>query len=104
MAKLSRLIALLCVLLMPLGMQPAAAMPVQHHAAMPMRHCPEQRPNHHSKGDFAECTMACSAALPASDLSRSEPCSIAGAQTEPALAQALRGLHPETATPPPRRS
>lgn len=104
MAKLSRLIAFLCVLLMPLGMQPAAAMPAQHHAAMSMQHCPEQRPSYHSKGAFAECTMACSAALPASDLSRAGPLSIAGAMAEPALAQTFRGLHPETATSPPRRS
>ena len=61
-----KLLALLAVMLMPLGMaaSPAAA----HHqpaAAMPMEHCPEPEPAHTTRSGFVDCTMACSAALPA---------------------------------------
>ena len=103
MARLLSLLALIAVLLMPLGMTPASA----HHqpaAGMAMPHCPEQAPKHDSKGAFAECTMACSAALPAAELQQEQHLPIACAPAPPAVAQILRGLHPETATPPPKRS
>lgn len=101
----ARLLLILAVLLMPFGMAPAAAGPARStHAAMPMQHCPEQAPNHGAKGGIAECTMACSAALPPGEAPPAQPRLIACA---PALFEALRqlhGLHPDTATPPPRRS
>ena len=109
MAAFLRLLALVAVLLMPLAMQPAVAAaapaPAQHQQmAMPMEHCPEQAPGHDRKGGFAECTMACSAALPAAgpvaDRSRVVVC----APSVAAAAQMLRGLHPDTVTPPPKRS
>jgi hypothetical protein len=102
MATLLRLLTLIAVLLMPLEMAPAAATP--HHgagAAMPIQHCPEQGSNHASVG-FGECMMACSAALPATEPSYSEPIRIACAPSERPLARALIGLHPDIATPPPR--
>ena len=100
------MIALLAVLLMPLGMAPAAAMSnAAHHAsAMPMQHCPEQGSKHSSKEAFAECTMACSAALPAAEVARGEPLLIVCLPVQPTTAQQLHGVHPETATPPPKRS
>ena len=64
MAILCRLVALLAVLLMPLGMQPAAAAPRAAHAAMASTALPRTRRAPRQKGGFAECTMACSAALP----------------------------------------
>jgi hypothetical protein len=103
MATVCKLLALIAVLLMPLGMQSAAAS-VTHDAAMPMEHCPDQAPTRDLKGGFAECTMVCSAALPAADPLQREHPLIACAPTEPAVARILHGLHPDTATPPPKRS
>ena len=105
MATLLRLFALLAVLLMPFGMQPAAGAPAAgHHASMPMQHCPEQAPRHDPKGAFAECTMACSAALPAADRADDRPPLLICAPSEAAAVRIMHGLHPDTATPPPKRS
>ena len=94
---------LLAMLLMPFGMTPAAATLARHNGAiMPMQHCPEQGSNHGSKGAFAECTMACSAALPAAEIVRDAPPLTVSLPTGSAVAQALYGLHPDTATPPPK--
>jgi hypothetical protein len=105
MALAWKLLALVAVLLMPFGMTaaPAAAM---HHpsASMPMQHCPEQGPKQSGKAGFVECTMACSAALPASDVRRDEPLSIVCVPVGHAVVHELDGLHPDTATPPPRLS
>jgi hypothetical protein len=103
MAILCRLIALLAVMLMPLGMQPAAAAPAQHHASMAAQHCPEQAPTHDLKGGFSDCTMVCSAALPAADMQQVHPSMTCG-PTEAVVARILHGLSPDTATPPPKRS
>ena len=103
MAILCRLVALLAVLLMPFGMQPAAAAPAQHHAAMAAQHCPQQAPTHDQKVGFSDCTMACSAALPAADLQQVHP-SIASVPTEAVVARTLHGLVSDTVTPPPKRS
>lgn len=106
MAALLRIVTLLAVLLLPLGMQPAAAAPAprEHHASMAMQHCPEQPPGHDKKAGFAECTMACSAALPASDIPGDRPLLLVCAPSGAAATEILRGLHPETLTPPPKRS
>ncbi len=100
-----RFVLLVAVLLMPLGMvaTPAAAH-ASESATMPMGHCPEQAPGHHSKGGFTECTMACAAALPAVDSQGSNPPLIICEPVLPDNAQGLHGLHPETATPPPKSS
>lgn len=103
---IAKLLVLAAVLLMPLGMAAAPAAAAHHKASasMPMRHCPDQSPSHGSKSGFAECTMACSAALPAVDLQNEEHLLIVCTPTMPAAAEILHGLHPETATPPPKRS
>ena len=102
---LARLLILVATLLMPFGMQPAAAAPSTHdHASMPMQHCPEPGSSHGTKGAFAECTMVCSAALPAADLARDEPLRIVCAPAEARAVRQLHGIHPDTATPPPKRS
>src|SRR3954452_7701443 len=101
---IGNLLVLLAVLLMPLGMTaPAAA--AEHHGstAMPMQHCPDQSPKQ-SKAGSIECTMACAAALLPANFGPHEPIAIVCAPDQPAIAQRLHGLHPETATPPPKRS
>jgi len=102
---LAKMLLLFAVVLMPLGMQPAAAASdVRQMASMPMQHCSEQAPTHHSKPGFVQCTMACSSALPAADASQTEPGPIIDAPTAAAVTPLLQGLQPDTATPPPKHS
>jgi hypothetical protein len=103
---LAKLLLLVAVLLMPLGMNPAAAETGGREAmaAMPMGHCDRQAPRHERTHGFAECTMACSAALPAVDAAQDEPPPIVCLPAQPATAHVLDGLHAETATPPPKQS
>ena len=105
MNLLTRLLAIVAVLLMPFGMQPAAASPMQHHmAAIPMQHCPEQGSQQDGKSGFVECMMVCSSALPAADLRQATPLLLACAPEMSGGTQILHGLQPETATPPPKHS
>jgi hypothetical protein len=103
---IARMMLLFSVLLMPLGMAPAtgAGHARQVMAAMPMGHCDEGSPKHGMKGGFAECTMACSAALPAAERPNDASPPVGCAPVLPIAAQVLHGIHPETATPPPRHS
>lgn len=101
---IAKLLILLAVLVMPLGMTPAVAVPLGSHATMPVGHCPEPMPGHEKKAGLAECTMACSVALPASEIGQSERPMVVCAPDLPDFVQELRGLHPDTATPPPKRS
>lgn len=107
-ALILRLLLLFAVLAMPFGMSaaPAAAAETHHSAAsMPMEHCPEQNTGHDRKGGIAECTMACSVALPAAvTVVARQPLTTATQLVLRADAERLRGLHPETLTPPPRKS
>ena len=107
MATLFRLLGLLAVLLLPLGMQPAAAAAAptaDHHMVAPTPHCPDQAPKPQSKGGFVECTMACSAALPAAELPGDRPLLLVCAPSDAAAVRILDGLHPDIVTPPPKRS
>ena len=104
---LTKMLLLAAVLLTPLGMQAAPAAPVMHQqmaAGMPMNHCPEQAPKRAGHVGFTECTMACSAALPAGDLRQHESPPIDCAPVQAEAVPQLRGLHPDTATPPPKFS
>jgi hypothetical protein len=103
MARFLRLLALIALLVMPLGMAaPAAAQPM---APMVMTHCPDQGSHpHHQKGSAIECTMACASALPAMDRVSGEVRPMARGAFLPLPTRPLRGLHPDTATPPPKAS
>ena len=102
---IGQLLVLVSVLLMPLGMSTARAVATHGATAgMAMDHCPDQGSKQQSTGSFTECTMACAAALPAADLRTGEPAPIERTAMLPAANAKLRGLHPETATPPPRSS
>lgn len=96
-----RILALVAVLLMPLGMS-APASAHQASAAMPMEHCTDQSP--HKDMSFAECTMACSAALPAMDGPAAQARIIACVPVDCPAAKTLTGVIPEIATPPPKHS
>ena len=98
-----KLMVLLAVLLMPFGMAGAAAVPhVSTAATMPMG--PDQGDDHGTKSGITECTMACAAALPAIASGTVELPVIDRAPAQSAAPERLDGLHPETATPPPRLS
>jgi hypothetical protein len=101
-----RLLALLAVLLMPFAMAaaPAAAAHHQQMSAMPAGHCPEPDSKPVSSGALAGCTMACAAALPATDSQtlRSRP--LVRTPLDPQVVASLAGIELEIATPPPRLS
>lgn len=104
--NLVKLLVLLAMLFMPLGMgaAPASAPHQAMMADLPMGHCPDRAPRHGMKGGISECTMACAASLPATDTPVREPRLVTCDPVLPNAAQRLHGLHPETATPPPKSS
>ena len=104
---LAKLLILLSMLVMPLGMGAAApaAEPVTHHAmAAGMQHCPDQGAPGDATNGVPECAMGCAAALPALVPPQREPPALPCQPAQQARTDALPGLHPETATPPPRLS
>ena len=108
MAFLWKLLVLIAVLLMPFGMSAAPAASSAHHApatSMPMGHCLDQGSGHDGmKGGIAECTMACAAALPAVVRPADYSLKLVPELTFAAASPSLNGLHPDTATPPPKLS
>lgn len=106
MAFIWKLVTLIAVMLMPFAMTaaPATAAQGHHSASMPMQHCPEQSPERKAKAGFVECTMACSAALPAADIAADDPFASVCEPMTLAPVPRLHGLHPDTATPPPKGS
>lgn len=109
MRVLGRLLVLIAVLLMPLGMQSAAASPrgAHDHAIMAgsvMEHCPDQLPTRGHDDGLMTCGMACASALPAQELVRVQPILGARQHVAPMLAQTLLGLLPDIPTPPPKRA
>lgn len=104
MAILLRLFALVAILMLPLGMATAPA--EMHHAPMAadmMQHCPDEPSNDDLARVLSECTMACSAALPATgSTAASQP--FATAPAEPAIPPVLASIALEIATPPPKLS
>jgi len=106
MAFLWKLLVLIAVLTMPFGMSaaPANAAHYAPTASMPMGHCPDQGSRHDSKGGFAECTMACAAALPAAVRPADYRLKLLPEPTFAVASPSLHGLHPDTATPPPKLS
>ena len=106
MQLLARIALLLSVLLMPFGMT-AAASASPHHAAgaeMPMGHCSDEGQPRDMKGGIAECTMACAGALPAAVPVPGDALLATSDRLIPVAPRGLPGLHPETATPPPKRA
>ena len=106
MAVLWKLLALVALLLTSFSMtSPVRAAP--HHdmsAAMQMEHCPDAGGKSAPKGGVPECAMACSAALPAADVPQPQLPTVGCSPTHGPLARSLHGIHPDTATPPPKGS
>lgn len=107
MAMIGRLLVLLAVLLMPLGMEPAAVSSpaMDHNMMMPggsMEHCPDQSSRHEHNDGLATCSMACASALPVQELVRDETLLRRHQLVMPMPGDMLHGIQPDIATPPPR--
>jgi hypothetical protein len=103
MRLICSLLALVAVLLMPLGMNAAAAAPsTSHHDMAGMGHCPDQGSQSESTPGIAACTMICAAALPAADAGMPGCAAIAALPAEVTSIRVLAGLHPDAADPPPK--
>ena len=101
-----RLMTLLALALMPFGMSAGSAAPGHHHApgATAAGHCNEsKRPDNQSPANAADCAISCSMLLSA-QASVEDPAPLV--PLLPAWPPAYRqtGLHPDTATPPPKVS
>ena len=108
-AMIAKLLTLLALVLMPFGMSPAAAeaMPAaaQHHAASTAAHCPAPESEDSGKADqqSADCTVTCAALVAPAPTAAPPPALTPPPPARP-LAGTRRGLHPEAATPPPKRA
>jgi hypothetical protein len=101
-----RLLTLLALVLLPFGMGTAGAMPTHHApAAATAQHCDERggQPAEQSRDEVMDCAVSCSmlavAEVQVEELSVAQPVLIA-----PPIAERHGGLHPDTATPPPKLS
>jgi hypothetical protein len=106
MAAFWKLFVLLAVMLMPFGMGVAMAAPVnQAPTATTAQHCDEHggQPAEKSTRQSADCAIACSMLIPA-DTRLDEPLPAARLPAARLLVESGAGLHPETATPPPKLS
>ena len=107
MRRLINFLTLLAVLVMPFGMTAVpAAQVTDHHpmAGMRMGHCPDEGTQPDTEPGIQACAMVCAAALPAMEVDREQPAAIVCAPDRSTTMRYLQGLHPETATPPPKRS
>jgi len=101
-----RLLAFFAVLLMPFGMAAAPAQADMPHAtaAMAMEHCPGQPPTDDGTSAPEDCTMPCSAALPAAELPAASLHWFERSAAVSTAPQLLTEIELEIATPPPKLS
>lgn len=105
-AVILRLLTLLALALMPFGMGAAMASSGHHAvAAASIEHCGEHggQPVKQSPHHAADCAIACSMLLNA-ETRIQEPVPTVRLPAARPLAETSAGLHPETATPPPKPS
>jgi hypothetical protein len=106
MVALSKVFMLISLMLMPLGMSAAMAKPAHHSkVAMMAGHCGEHsgQPVKPSPSQAADCAIACSMLMTA-ETRLAEPLAVIRLPAARQLAEWHTGLHPETATPPPKSS
>ncbi|MBA3510381.1 hypothetical protein [Sphingomonas sp.] len=98
-----RLLTLVALVLMPFGMGAASAVPAAHAPAA--AHCEDQgsEPAERSSDQAIDCAMACSMVATAEPRT-GEAVSNRRLPADRPLAQQGTGLHPDTATPPPKPS
>ena len=99
-----RLLALVALVIMPLGMSSAPALAgAVDHAAAPAGHCDEQPVQDEAPQSKMDCTAMCTA-IPAADVPTSAPALQPKAPRTMAISAPFSGVEPEIATPPPRRA
>ena len=100
-----RLLALLALVLMPFGMGTASAIPVHHAPAAAAQHCDEHggQPAGQSRDKAMDCAVSCSM-LAVAEARIDRPSAALPVPTARPLAERDAGLHPDTATPPPKLS
>lgn len=104
MAFLWKLLTLAALVLMPFGMSAAMAASGHHTSAATIaEHCGEHggQPVQRSSHQATDCAITCSMLLNA-DSPIQEPLALAPLPAARPLAESSPGLHPETATPPPK--
>lgn len=101
-----KLLTLIALALLPFGMGAANAAPTHHApAAAPAQHCDDHdgQPAEQSRDEAMECAVSCSMLAVAE--AHVEELPVAHLiLTAPALPKHGAGLHPDTATPPPKLS
>lgn len=105
-ALILRLLTLISLVLMPFGMSAASAGPAHHApAAATAQHCDEQggQPAKASPDQALDCAMACSM-LVAAEARVEEPAPALRLPAAWLFIERAAGLHPDTATPPPKLS
>ena len=101
-----KLLTLLALVLMPLGMGTAGAMPA-HHAPETaiVEHCDEDggQPADQTRDQSMDCAISCSM-LAVAEVQVDSPSVARPVPTARLLVHPDAGLHPDTATPPPKLS
>lgn len=101
-----RLLTLVALVLMPFGMGAASAVPAYHASVTATAgHCdePAGQPVKQSPDQAIDCAMACSMLATTEARLDDRARSLRVPNARP-LADRDAGLHPDTATPPPKRS
>ena len=101
-----KLLTLLALSLMPMGMGTAGAMPAhQASTAATAEHCDGHgtQPNEQSRDKSMDCAISCSM-LAIAEVQVDAPAALRPVPTAWPLVQLDAGLHPDTATPPPKLS
>ena len=101
-----KLLTLLALALMPLGMGTAGAMPAHHAPAVATdQNCDGHggQPNEQSRDKSMDCAISCSM-LAIAEVQVDAPSAARPVPTARPLVQLDAGLHPDTATPPPKLS
>ena len=105
-AVILRLLTLAALVLMPFGMGAASAGPIHHApAAVGAGHCDEPggEPAGQSRDQATDCAVSCSM-LALADARIDEPVQAPRVPPARPLLERGTGLHPDTATPPPKHS
>ena len=105
-ALLLKLLTLMALLLMPFGMGAAGAAPVHHAPATATSgHCdePAGQPAEHCPDQAVDCATACSM-LATAEARSDEAVPSLHLQIDRPLAARSTAVHPDIATPPPKRS
>lgn len=105
MAVLWKLLTIAALMLMPFGMSAAMAAPVDHTSAATAEQCGDHggQPVEKSTKQLADCAMACSMLMAAETRIKELAPAVRLAPARP-FAERGTGLHPDTATPPPKPS